>query len=274
MAQSNCYTHGAVYNSCLFCSALFLCMTKCTLLCFPMSPRTNNIGNQENLELHVNTTHLRWILQTSSRDEMLCVVVEGEQLLCSFRWPAIGEPIPRKRRSTRCVWSGFHIGDTRSFSWRRRQNGGILTSAPKKRPRVIQCENYLSCANAQSEARTWYSCPPPEKACATPCMAVRVEGHSTKKQRTSPGSVQYRETPRTTLLASQKGRVRKRNSTLLTRLSSEWKQPMGASDTEFDRLSRKHPAVLRSILLGVPMVHFWHWRYTYLYCFRPNTATQ
>ncbi len=58
------------------------------------------------------------------------------------------------------------------------------------------------------------------------------------------------------VLASQKGRVRKRNSTLLTRRSSVWKLPMGGSDTEFDHLSRKHPAVLRSILLGVPMVHF------------------
>ncbi len=59
-----------------------------------------------------------------------------------------------------------------------------------------------------------------------------------------------------TLLASQKGRVRKRNSTLMTRQSSVWKLPMGASDTEFDHLSRKHPAVLRSIPLGVLMVHF------------------
>ncbi len=58
------------------------------------------------------------------------------------------------------------------------------------------------------------------------------------------------------LLAGQKGRVRKRNSTLLTRRSSVWKLPMGASDTEFDRLSRKHPAVLISILFRVPMVHF------------------
>ncbi len=53
-----------------------------------------------------------------------------------------------------------------------------------------------------------------------------------------------------TMLASQKGRVRKRNSTLLTQRSSMWKLPMGASDTEFDRLSRKHPAVLRSIHWG------------------------
>ena len=59
-----------------------------------------------------------------------------------------------------------------------------------------------------------------------------------------------------TLLASQKGRVRKRNSTLLTRRSSMWKLPMGGSDTEFDRLGRKHPAVLRSIPFGVPTVHF------------------
>ncbi len=59
-----------------------------------------------------------------------------------------------------------------------------------------------------------------------------------------------------TVLASQKGRVRKRNSTLLTRRSSMWKLPMGGSDTKFDRLSRKHPAVLRSIPFGVPMVHF------------------
>ncbi len=28
-----------------------------------------------------------------------------------------------------------------------------------------------------------------------------------------------------------------------------WKLPMGGSDTKFDRLSRKHPAVLRSIPL-------------------------
>ncbi len=45
---------------------------------------------------------------------------------------------------------------------------------------------------------------------------------------------------------------------------------MGASDTEIDRLSRKHPAVLRSIPFGVPTVHFWHWRYTYFYWFRPQ----
>ncbi len=76
------------------------------------------------------------------------------------------------------------------------------------------------------------------------------------------------------LLASQKGRVRKRNSTLLTRRSSMWKLPMGASDTEIDRLSRKHPTVLRSILLGVPMVHFWHWWYTYYYWIHCNTVTQ
>ncbi len=61
---------------------------------------------------------------------------------------------------------------------------------------------------------------------------------------------------RISLLAGQKGRVRKRNSTLLTRRLSVWKLPMGASDTEFDRLSGKHPAVLRSTPLGVPTVYF------------------
>ncbi len=71
------------------------------------------------------------------------------------------------------------------------------------------------------------------------------------------------------VLASQKGRVQKRNSTLLTRRSSMWKLPMGTSDTEFHHLSRKHPAVLRSIPLGVSTVHFWHWRYTYFYWFCP-----
>ncbi len=69
-------------------------------------------------------------------------------------------------------------------------------------------------------------------------------------------SVRTSEQVDLTLLASQKGRVQKRNSTLLTRRSSVWKLPMGGSDTEFDRLSRKHPAVLRSIPFGVPMVHF------------------
>ncbi len=64
------------------------------------------------------------------------------------------------------------------------------------------------------------------------------------------------ETRGVTVLAGQKGRVRKRNSTLLTRRSSVWKLPMGASDTKFDRLSGKHPAVLISIPFGVPMVHF------------------
>ncbi len=72
----------------------------------------------------------------------------------------------------------------------------------------------------------------------------------------SPSVNQVRRVGSETLLASQKGRVRKRNSTLLTQRLSVWKLPMGTSDTEFHRLSRKHPAVLRSIPLGVPTVHF------------------
>ncbi len=69
--------------------------------------------------------------------------------------------------------------------------------------------------------------------------------------------VRHRPPGRTCMmLVGGKGRVPKYNSALLTRRSSMWKLLMGACDTENDHLSGKHPAVLESIPLEVPMVHF------------------